>query len=292
MDFQKLLERLNDPQNRQADRVAPPNFWQDASTTMKAFYSEHPLRFSFILAQVIFASMPVLCFLAFALSVFFAFAAGFLFMSFFWVGLAFCILVPVLVVTFGMALVTWGFAVAGFRLGRLAYTAWTSNSTGSGRELGERRTNYDDDYPTLSSPGGPPGAQRPFPKQGEKPGDNRTARTTYDSAAGLDQGDQSHSPFSQLLIRPTVHASGDNQPSPAPPPASDPRIAAILKDLSSRRAAASRGSAASFASKATTVVDAPASESGPAATAGSGPGPQPTLSTVPEESTAPAGSSS
>ncbi|KAK3297148.1 uncharacterized protein B0H64DRAFT_119227 [Chaetomium fimeti] len=179
MHLDETVADMFDFAHRQLDRVAPPEFRQNAFTTMKTYYAEHPLSFSFIVVQVIFASMPVLCFIAFALSVFFAFATAFLFMTLFWAGLAFCILIPVLLVTFGMALFTWGFAVAVFHLSRLAYTAWIPISAGNRGGLRESRPNYEKDYPSFCTLQ-PSGTQKDHlspPAQDEQPGDKEEGLT-------------------------------------------------------------------------------------------------------------------
>lgn len=96
--------------------------------------------------------MPILCFVTFCLSVFFALATGLLFLTLFWVGLASCILIPVLIVTFCMASCTWGFTILALRLSRLAYRAFkTAFSIGS-REFRGLRSRYETDFPNLPDP--------------------------------------------------------------------------------------------------------------------------------------------
>ncbi|KAH6641336.1 hypothetical protein F5144DRAFT_485341 [Chaetomium tenue] len=168
--------------HRQVDRLAPPNVRRDVWIRTKTFYAEQPLRFTFYLAQAFFASMPVVCFLTFGLFVLFALVAGFLFFTLFWVGLAFCVLVPVLVVTFCMASCTWGFGIAAFCLGRLAYGALKTAFVIGRREFRDLRVRYDAEYPALPAPAPPPVANPGGPARPKSRGTVRGGRGSKSSA--------------------------------------------------------------------------------------------------------------
>lgn len=76
---------------------------------------------SFIVSQFVFSFLPVLLFLTFAVStVAFALGAAILF-ALFWIGVAFLLLVPTLLVTSSIAVLVWGWAVGSFLIARWVY---------------------------------------------------------------------------------------------------------------------------------------------------------------------------
>jgi hypothetical protein len=139
--------------------------------------------------------MPVLCCLTFSLSVFFAFAAGIFFLSLFWAGMAFCILAPVLIVTFFMALFAWGAMTVVVGLSHLASAGFKSAFTITEREFHRR---HPVDYPALPGPAPPPvanpggpvlhKAKRPSTaKKEDKPSDNEKEPVPHsDAGSGID----------------------------------------------------------------------------------------------------------
>jgi hypothetical protein len=129
---------------------------------------------SFIVAQVIFAAMPVLLFFTCAFSALFALSCVFLLLSLFWTGLAVFILVPVLVLTSTIALFTWGFGVASFTFSRAAYNAMQTVTAAADKETrppprreprlapGAAPTATSDDRPTgILAPKAPPSSSSP-----------------------------------------------------------------------------------------------------------------------------------
>lgn len=76
---------------------------------------------SFITTQLALSFLPLLLFIAFALStVAFSLAAAVIF-SLFWIGVAFMLLIPTLLVTSSIAVLVWGWAVGSFLIARWLY---------------------------------------------------------------------------------------------------------------------------------------------------------------------------
>ncbi|EAQ86145.1 predicted protein [Chaetomium globosum CBS 148.51] len=225
--------------HRQVNRLAPPNVRRDMWIRTQVVYAEQPLRFTFYLAQAFFASIPVLCFLTFGLFVFFTLITGVLFLTLFWVGLASCLLVPILVVTFCMASCTWGFGIALFRLGPLAYGALKTAFVIGRREFRDLRRRYDAEYPALPAPAPPPvanpgGPARPKSSRGSKSSARqaRKGKETGDGAMNMGGTIRSEAPSFPL---PLLHGGGDDRLRPKRPPAPElsPSIAATAGASSS-----------------------------------------------------------
>lgn len=81
-----------------------------------------PSQQSFAVSQAAFSFLPLLTFAVFSLStVAFALGAAIVF-ALFWIGLAFMILVPALLVTFSIALLVWAWALGSFLVARWIYS--------------------------------------------------------------------------------------------------------------------------------------------------------------------------
>lgn len=96
--------------------------------------------------------MPLLCSLAFSVSVFFAFATGIMFLGLFWAGMTLCILFPIFIVTSSIAFFTWVFFAVVVGLSRLTYRAFDYAFTITERDF---RPRYPVDYPPLPNPAPP-----------------------------------------------------------------------------------------------------------------------------------------
>ncbi|KAK0392045.1 hypothetical protein NLU13_1543 [Sarocladium strictum] len=106
---------------RSLDRVVPPSSRQRAYEGASGFAAERPILFSFIVSQLLLSFLPVLLFTAFALStVAFSLGAALVF-ALFWIGVAFMLLVPTLLVTSSIAVLVWGWAVGSFLVARWLY---------------------------------------------------------------------------------------------------------------------------------------------------------------------------
>ena len=76
---------------------------------------------AFAASQAAFSFLPLLLFLVFSLStVAFALGAALVF-ALFWIGVAFMLLVPTLLVTFSVAVLVWAWAVGSFVVARWLY---------------------------------------------------------------------------------------------------------------------------------------------------------------------------
>ncbi|KAH7152841.1 hypothetical protein EDB81DRAFT_789839 [Dactylonectria macrodidyma] len=103
------------------DRVVSPSTRQRAFDTTADFASVRPVLFSFIVTQLLFSFLPVLLFTSFALStVAFSLGAALVF-ALFWIGVAFMVLVPALLVTSSVAVLIWAWAVGSFLVARWLY---------------------------------------------------------------------------------------------------------------------------------------------------------------------------
>ncbi|TDZ16037.1 hypothetical protein Cob_v011106 [Colletotrichum orbiculare MAFF 240422] len=92
---------------------------------------ERPLLFAFLLAQVVFSSLPILVFSTFAIStVLFALGAAVIF-ALFWVGVALFILVPTLFFTCSIAILVWVWAAGIFLLAQWLYNMSPISAKGS-----------------------------------------------------------------------------------------------------------------------------------------------------------------
>jgi hypothetical protein len=162
---------LLDFAQRQVDRIVPPASRQNAYNTVKEFATARPMLFvcsslasammpslttnpqqSFIVAQITFSTLPVLCFFTFVFSIVLAFSTVSLFIALFWVGVAFLLLVPILVLTSSVALFTWGFGAAGFILSRWSYNLLKVNIDFGNIDFGNPHSQEDPDRPRLARP--------------------------------------------------------------------------------------------------------------------------------------------
>lgn len=103
------------------DRVVPPSSRQRAYEQTSEFASARPILFSFIVSQLIFSFLPLLLFITFSLStVAFALGAALIF-ALFWIGVAFMVLMPTLILTSSIAVLIWGWAIGSFLVARWLY---------------------------------------------------------------------------------------------------------------------------------------------------------------------------
>ncbi|KAL6863320.1 hypothetical protein ACO1O0_003568 [Amphichorda felina] len=103
------------------DRVMPPSSRQRAYSTTSDFASARPILFSFLVAQLTLSFLPLLTFAVFALStVAFSLGAAVVF-SLFWIGVAFMVLVPTVLVTSSIAVLVWAWVVGSFLVARWLY---------------------------------------------------------------------------------------------------------------------------------------------------------------------------
>ncbi|KAL2146604.1 hypothetical protein VTI28DRAFT_3103 [Corynascus sepedonium] len=136
----------------QVDRLMPPTSREKAYVRTKEFATARPMLFSFIAAQIAFSTLPVLCFSAFVFSVLFAFSTVFLAASLFWICIALCVLIPILVLTSSVALFAWAFGASTFILGRWSYTVLCDIIANSNPDLGNSQRKEARMHPNLVSP--------------------------------------------------------------------------------------------------------------------------------------------
>ncbi|KAK7426430.1 hypothetical protein QQZ08_007025 [Neonectria magnoliae] len=106
---------------RSLDRVVSPSSRQRAYDQTAEFAAARPVLFSFIVGQFLFSFLPVLLFATFSLSTV-AFSLGVaLVFALFWIGVAFMVLVPTLLLTSSIAVLIWGWAVGSFLVARWLY---------------------------------------------------------------------------------------------------------------------------------------------------------------------------
>ncbi|TDZ54089.1 hypothetical protein CTRI78_v006517 [Colletotrichum trifolii] len=116
---------------RQVNRVVSFDTRQKAYDNIYQFAQERPLFFAFLLAQVVFSSLPILVFSTFAIStVLFALGAAVIF-ALFWVGVALFILVPTLFFTCSIAILVWVWAAGSFLLAQWLYNMSPISAKGS-----------------------------------------------------------------------------------------------------------------------------------------------------------------
>ncbi|KAF3903850.1 hypothetical protein ABW20_dc0101247 [Dactylellina cionopaga] len=105
------------------DRIASPQIRQQIYNTVFRFCYQRPVLSSFLAIQVIFAVLPLICFIGFTTCAVLFFTAIALGVSVFWVGIAAVILFWTLVITFTLAATAWlylAFCLASIRwLGRV-----------------------------------------------------------------------------------------------------------------------------------------------------------------------------
>ncbi|KAH7141292.1 hypothetical protein B0J13DRAFT_556579 [Dactylonectria estremocensis] len=90
-------------------------------TSLPVFANHDSFPQSFIVAQLLFSFLPVLLFVSFALStVAFSLGAALVF-ALFWIGVAFMVLVPALLLTSSVAVLIWAWAVGSFLVARWLY---------------------------------------------------------------------------------------------------------------------------------------------------------------------------
>ncbi|KAF7546281.1 hypothetical protein G7Z17_g8552 [Cylindrodendrum hubeiense] len=103
------------------DLVVSPSTRQRAYDSSAEFASARPILFSFLVAQLLFSFLPVLLFATFSLStVAFSLGAALVF-ALFWIGVAFMVLMPALLLTSSVAVLIWAWAVGSFLVARWLY---------------------------------------------------------------------------------------------------------------------------------------------------------------------------
>ncbi|KAH7309565.1 hypothetical protein B0I35DRAFT_440236 [Stachybotrys elegans] len=116
------------------DRIMPPASRQQAYDSTCSFAQSRPVLFSFLATQLLFALLPLLLFASFAAStVAFALGAALVF-SLFWIGVAFMVLVPSLLLTASVAVLAWAWAVGGFVVARWLYERLSGAGAGAGAD--------------------------------------------------------------------------------------------------------------------------------------------------------------
>ncbi|PNY27417.1 Uncharacterized protein TCAP_02655 [Tolypocladium capitatum] len=106
---------------RSLDRVVAPSSRRRAYHSASALASSRPVLFSFAASQLLLSFLPLLLFAVFSAStVAFALGAAIVF-ALFWIGVAFLLLVPALLVTSSIAVLVWGWALGSFLVARWLY---------------------------------------------------------------------------------------------------------------------------------------------------------------------------
>ncbi|KAF6836199.1 hypothetical protein CMUS01_05501 [Colletotrichum musicola] len=106
---------------RQMNRVVSFDTRQQAYGSIANLAQERPLLFAFLLSQLVFSSLPVILFSAFALSTAaFAVGAAVVF-ALFWIGIALLVLVPTLFFTCSVGILVWVWAAGSFLLAKWLY---------------------------------------------------------------------------------------------------------------------------------------------------------------------------
>ncbi|POR31526.1 Uncharacterized protein TPAR_08255 [Tolypocladium paradoxum] len=116
---------------RALDRVAAPSSRRRAYDSASALASSRPVLFSFAASQLLLSFLPLLLFVVFSAStVAVALGAAILF-ALFWIGVAFLLLVPALLVTSSVAVLVWAWAVGSFLVARWLYAHAPVGFTGA-----------------------------------------------------------------------------------------------------------------------------------------------------------------
>ncbi|KAI5458542.1 hypothetical protein BGZ63DRAFT_406945 [Mariannaea sp. PMI_226] len=106
---------------RSIDHVVSPSSRRQAYDFTSEFAADRPILFSFIVGQILFSFLPFLLFLSFSLSTVAVALGAALVFSLFWIGVAFMVLVPTLLVTSSIAVLVWGWAIGSFIVARWLY---------------------------------------------------------------------------------------------------------------------------------------------------------------------------
>ncbi|GAB0138466.1 hypothetical protein EsDP_00006701 [Epichloe bromicola] len=107
---------------RSLDWLMPPSSRQRAYDDVSAFASARPILFSFLVAQGLFSSLPLLLFVAFSVSCVASALGAAIIFSLFWIGVALLALVPTLLLTSSLAVLLWTWCVGSFFVARWLYT--------------------------------------------------------------------------------------------------------------------------------------------------------------------------
>lgn len=119
---------------RSLDRYVDPSSRQRAYDSASAMAHDRPIIFSFLAAQLVFSSLPILTFAVFALSTMALALAGALLFALFWTGVALLFLVPALLVTSSVAVLVWAWAVGSFVVARALYARLPGGIKGAQEE--------------------------------------------------------------------------------------------------------------------------------------------------------------
>ncbi|EPS35410.1 hypothetical protein H072_11237 [Dactylellina haptotyla CBS 200.50] len=110
---QQAKNRFPDTQNvvsfflSALDKIAAPETRRRAYSAVFRFCYHRPVLSSFLAVQVLFALLPLICFIGFSICAILFFTSLALGISVFWVGIAAVILFWTLVITFTLAATTW-----------------------------------------------------------------------------------------------------------------------------------------------------------------------------------------
>ncbi|ROV87969.1 hypothetical protein VMCG_10678 [Cytospora schulzeri] len=119
----------------QANRIVSPDDRKKVYDSVNIFANDRPLLFSFILAQLLFALVPVLLFASIvlgtiSLALFTAIAS-----SLFWIGIFSLVLGSTLFITFALATLAWIWLVGAYVTGNFVYGLVAGNREVSGRDI-------------------------------------------------------------------------------------------------------------------------------------------------------------
>ncbi|KAI1312916.1 hypothetical protein F5Y03DRAFT_204111 [Xylaria venustula] len=124
---------------RQVDRVVNPSTRQKAWDSTAAFATQRPLLSLFIATQILLALIPTLIFATFVLGTLGLALASALAFTLFWALVALLFLIPTLLLTSGIAVIVWTWAVGTYVAGRAVYTRLPASMRQAVNPGGEKR---------------------------------------------------------------------------------------------------------------------------------------------------------
>ncbi|KUI62798.1 hypothetical protein VP1G_09931 [Cytospora mali] len=122
-----------DSARRQANRIVSPDDRQKAYDNVNAFANDRPLLFSFIVAQLLFALVPILLFASFLLGTLTLAVFTAITFTLFWVGVASLVLGSTLFITCILATLAWMWLVGAYVTGSFIYGLVAGNGEVAGQ---------------------------------------------------------------------------------------------------------------------------------------------------------------
>ncbi|KAI0977284.1 hypothetical protein F4678DRAFT_8326 [Xylaria arbuscula] len=131
---------------RQVDRVVDPSTRQKVWDSTTAFATQRPLLSLFIATQILLALAPTLIFATFILGILALALVSAIAFTLFWALVALLFLIPTLLLSSGIAVIFWTWAVGTYVAGRAVYTRLPASMRPAVDPSGEKRIIFNQNF--------------------------------------------------------------------------------------------------------------------------------------------------